>query len=239
MHNHAQVNLHYCSYNCLILAIEMAIFFALSLLRDTNKMAAALLAGQLGTPTGRTLLGASIVIIGFGDIGRHLSIRLQPFGVKNITVLGRKPSLKGDTGIGYYDQYGQVADAPVLVATADIIFICCPLTRENRGMIDAAFISYLKPSCILVNVARGGLLDYPAVEQALVEGRLGGLGMDVYHTEPFTISDSIFKLPNVIATPHVAGVTEVSYRTMARILGENVKRVRDATVGAIEGVVNR
>ncbi|KAI8569138.1 hypothetical protein RHMOL_Rhmol02G0255600 [Rhododendron molle] len=90
----------------------------------------------------------------------------------------------------------------------------------QAGIVNKTFLSSMKKGALLVNVARGGLLDYEAVLFYLTSGHLGGLGMDVAWTEPFDPDDPILKFPNVLITPHVAGVTEHSYRFMAKVVGD-------------------
>ncbi|GJN12212.1 hypothetical protein PR202_ga30470 [Eleusine coracana subsp. coracana] len=88
---------------------------------------------------------------------------------------------------------------------------------KTVGIVDHKFVSSMKKGSYLVNIARGRLLDYQAVFDHLQSGHLGGLGIDVAWMEPFDPEDPILKFPNVIITPHVAGVTEYSYRTMAKV----------------------
>lgn len=83
---------------------------------------------------------------------------------------------------------------------------------------------------------QGGLLDYKDIQIALDSGLIGGLGLDVYHTEPFPMEDPLLRHPKVIATPHVAGVTESSYKEMACIVADNVRRLRSGR--SLLGVVN-
>nr|GEW46813.1 D-isomer specific 2-hydroxyacid dehydrogenase family protein [Tanacetum cinerariifolium] len=85
------------------------------------------------------------------------------------------------------------------------------------GIIDKAFISAMKKGGLLVNIARGGLLNYEALHNGLISGQLGGLGIDVAWREPFDPDDPILNFPNVLLTPHVAGVTECSFRSMAKV----------------------
>lgn len=151
--------------------------------------------------------------------------RLRGFEVSNICAIGRNHIPEDLQGIGRIDEYGQLKDFARLARDVDIVFLCCSQTRENFGLVDSAFIGALKRGCIIINIARGGLLNYADVEAALLDGRLGGLGIDVYRVEPFDMRDSILSLPNVIATPHVAGVTEISYRTHARLISDNILRV--------------
>lgn len=145
--------------------------------------------------------------------------------MSRVSAIGRNDKPDDIEGIGRIDEYGQFKDFSRLARDVDVVFLCCSQTRENMGLVNNAFITALKRGCILINIARGGLLNYVDVEAALVDGRLGGLGIDVYRVEPFDMTDSILALPNVIATPHVAGVTEISFRTHARLLSDNILRV--------------
>jgi phosphoglycerate dehydrogenase-like enzyme len=93
-------------------------------------------------------------------------------------------------------------------------------------MINAKFLNYCKKDKVyIVNVARGGLLDYDAVLAGLDSGKVGGCGLDVQFYEPFDPEDPFATHPNVYLTPHVAGVTETSYRAMAKVVAEEVRRV--------------
>ncbi|XP_035833536.1 hydroxypyruvate reductase isoform X2 [Helianthus annuus] len=94
------------------------------------------------------------------------------------------------------------------------------LIPTQVGTVNENFISSMRKGGLLVNIARGGLLDYKAVYEGLESGHLGGVGMDVAWMEPFDPNDPILKFPNVLLTPHVAGVTESSYRSMAKVVGD-------------------
>lgn len=98
---------------------------------------------------------------------------------------------------------------------------------STAGMVGTEFLAAMKPNAILVNAARGGLLQYEPVLKALESGSLGGLATDVMWTEPCDPDDPLVRHPRVIVTPHVAGVTDVSYDTMARILAAEVRRLHD------------
>ena len=99
------------------------------------------------------------------------------------------------------------------------------LTPETRGLIDARRLALMKPNAFLINVARGALVDEPALVQALLAGRLGGAGVDVYSQEPPDLTSPLFNLPNVIATPHIAGMTDGTSRKRARCAADNVDRL--------------
>ncbi|KAL2655982.1 hypothetical protein AAZV13_04G096000 [Glycine max] len=235
---------------------EMAIYLMLGLLRKQNELQVSIQQKKLGEPITETLLGKTIFILGFGNIGMDLAKRLQPFGVKVIAIkrswasyaqhasklsrsiflpsccglsLVNKPNLffefltcslllVEDDAEDLVDVKGSHEDIYEFARKADIVVCCLTLNRETVGIINNKFISSMKKGGLLVNVARGGLVDYEAVINHLESGHLGGLGTDVAWTEPFNPDDQIFKFKNVIMTPHVAGVTEHSYRSMAKVL---------------------
>jgi phosphoglycerate dehydrogenase-like enzyme len=100
------------------------------------------------------------------------------------------------------------------------------LSAATRGIIDASVLSALPAGACLVNAARGSLVDYSSLYASLASGHLAGAGLDVYHEEPIAPDDPILKLPNVIATPHIAGVTDRSYGEIADAVASNVERLR-------------
>jgi len=126
-----------------------------------------------------------------------------------------------------------------LWARSDYITLHTPRTPETANLICAASLARCKTGVRIVNVARGGLLHYGDVLEALQTGRLAGVGIDVYHTEPFPdpARDPFLSHPHVIATPHVAGVTHVSYANMGRLTAANVQRVLSGQrpLGAVNG----
>ncbi|XP_052727250.1 uncharacterized protein LOC108332408 isoform X2 [Vigna angularis] len=153
-----------------------------------------------------------IFILGFGNIGMDLANRLQPFGVQ---VMATKRSwasyaqdaikLSRNDERDLVDVKGSHEDIYDFARKADIVVCCLRLNNEMGAL--------------LVNIARGGIVDYEAVMNNLESGHLGGLGTDVAWTEPFNPDDQIFKFKNVIITPHFPGVTEHFYRSMAKVCG--------------------
>lgn len=204
-----------------IACAEMAIYLTLGVLRKQKEMDTAVVQKDLGLPVGETIFGKTILILGFGAIGFEVAKRLKPFGVK---VLATKRNWSSNTVPcdldRLVDKKGGPEDMYELAREADIVITCMTLNSESVGIVDNKFISALKKGSYLINIARGGLLDYEAVFVHLKSGHLGGLGVDVAWTEPFDPEDPILKLPNVIMTPHVAGITEYSYRTMAKVVGD-------------------
>lgn len=219
---------------------EHAIYLILGLLRDQKGMEKAFKERMLGAPTGETLYGKTVFIVGYGNIGKDLAIRLRPFGVKILATRRRWHSnsaldLSKQDAVDNYpiqstdngnikddliDEKGSNECLYEFAKQADIVVTCATLTSETVGMVNVKFLSSMKKGAFLVNVARGGLLDYEAVKASLECGHLGGLGTDVAWFEPFDPADPIIQHPKVLITPHVAGVTEVSYRNMAKVIGD-------------------
>ncbi|XP_074378856.1 uncharacterized protein LOC141720379 isoform X2 [Apium graveolens] len=202
---------------------EMAIYLMLGLLRKQNEMESSVKKKIVGQPVGETLLGKTVFIMGFGDIGFQLAKRLRPFGVKVLATKRNWDSTLQSNGGTYedlVDEKGSLEDFHKFAQAADIVVCCLAMNSETAGIVNKSFISSMKKGAHLVNIARGGLLNYEAVLSHLKSGHLGGLGIDVAWTEPFDPDDPVFKFPNVILTPHVAGVTEFSYRSMAKVVGD-------------------
>ncbi|RZC62636.1 hypothetical protein C5167_024412 [Papaver somniferum] len=223
---------------------EMAIYLMLGLLRQQKEMENVVKQKRLGEPAADTLFGKTVFIMGFGNIGNDLANRLRPFGVKILAtkrswqVKSRDSSLSNgspalgmehdDIG-GLVDKKGGPEDLYDFAQEADIVVTCLLMNSETAGIVDKKFVSAMKKGAMLVNIARGGLLDYDAVKSHLESGHLGGLGIDVAWTEPFDPDDPILKLQNVLITPHVAGVTEYSYRAMAKVVGNTALELHAGT----------
>ncbi|KAJ0960801.1 hypothetical protein J5N97_001302 [Dioscorea zingiberensis] len=204
---------------------EMAIYLMLGLLRKKKEMEASVKQKRLGEPIGDTLMGKTVFIMGFGAIGKDLAKRLHAFGVKIIATKRSWPAgllqqhgSTDDDISGLVDKKGTLEDNYEFAAEADIVLPCLTLNSETDGIINEQFLSSMKKGSLLVNVARGRLLHYDSVYRSLKSGHLGGLAIDVAWQEPFNSEDPILQFPNVIITPHVAGVTECAYRTMAKIV---------------------
>ncbi|MFS8035129.1 putative hydroxypyruvate reductase [Helianthus anomalus] len=204
---------------------EMAIYIMLGLLRKQNEMQCSVRLKKLGDPVGDTLFGKTVFILGYGNIGFELAKRLRPFGVKILATKRNWASndpttLEHGTHEDSVDEKGSHEDIYEFAKKSDIVVCCLTMNSQTVGTVNESFISSMREGGLLVNIARGGLLDYKAVYEGLESGHLGGVGMDVAWTEPFDPNDPILKFPNVLLTPHVAGVTESSYRSMAKVVGD-------------------
>ena len=120
---------------------------------------------------------------------------------------------------------GTPDDLDRVVAESDFLSLHLHLTQETRHVIDARRLALMKPTASIINVARGELVDEEAMHEALLAGRLGGAGLDVFATEPPDPTLPVYQLPNVVATPHISGATDGTSRRRAGAVAENVNRI--------------
>jgi phosphoglycerate dehydrogenase-like enzyme len=203
---------------------EHTILLILATLRQLTTAQANLRHGVLGAPLGTMLAGRTVTLYGLGAIARALVRRLRAFGVRLVGVT-RDPAAPKVRELALDAAYS-VRDRDTALAQTDILVLCLPLSEETRGVIGDDAFAALPPGAFLVNPARGALVDYHALYAALAQGRLGGVGLDVYWQEPIAPDDPLLAFPNVIATPHIAGITDRAYDEIAKVVVENIERLR-------------
>jgi phosphoglycerate dehydrogenase-like enzyme len=203
---------------------EHAVFLLLSVLRQAPVAQASVRSGRLGTPIGRMLAGRTVCLYGLGHVALALALRLRPFGVRLIGIT-RDPDAEKVAAFQLAACYA-TRDRLQALRQTDILIPCTPLSSATRDMIDAAALAGLPKGACLINIARGGLVNYEALVAALASGHLAGAGLDVYWREPIAPDDPLLALPNVIATPHIAGVTDRSYSEIADAVAANIQRLR-------------
>ena len=163
------------------------------------------------------LRGRTVGIIGMGSIARRLVQLLQPFGVH--ILYANRTQRTGE----YEQEYGLCfVNLEELLQRSDIVTIHCALTEETRNLFNAETLQKMKPGAILVNTARGGIADPDALAAALREGRLSYAALDVHAEEPIPEDYPLKELDNVILTPHIAGITEDSFRAMMHDAFRNI-----------------
>ncbi len=207
---------------------EMALLLMLACLRRLPQFDAGLRAGRWGAaPAVQDRLGElggkTVGLVGFGAVPAALAPVLAAMGCRVIyTATGPK-----DVPYEYRDLNG-------LLAESDVISLHVPQTAETAGMIDAAALGRMKPGAVLVNTARGGLVDEAALVAALRSGHLGAAGLDVFAQEPTPAGNPLFSLENVVVAPHVAWVTGGTFDRSFATAAENVRRL-----AAGEALLNR
>jgi phosphoglycerate dehydrogenase-like enzyme len=161
------------------------------------------------------LAGRTVGVVGLGAIGQAVATRLLAF----------------DTRVLYTDAVVEGADdyetVPLerLLREADVVTLHVPLTAEARGMIGRQELGWMKPTALLVNTARGALLDEMALAEALQQGRIAGAGLDVFADEPLDPGHPLRRCPNVLLTPHTAGQTREAMERMVAMMLANIERV--------------
>lgn len=194
---------------------DHAIALLLALLRGIPEYDASARAGTWrGALTPRpTLSGKRLGIVGYGGIGRRVADRAAGFDV-SIAYTGRAE--KPDVPWRY------VASIVALAEMSDILILCAPGGAATRGMVDAQVLKALGPAGYLVNVGRGSLVDTPALIAALHEGDIAGAALDVFETEP-EIPAGLRTAPNILLSPHIAGVTVEAQAVSAALMRRNVE----------------
>lgn len=196
---------------------DYAMTLMLSVARRATAIDARCRRGDWKAMTTRDISGGTLGLIGLGAIGRHVARRAQGFGM---TVLAHDP---------FWDEaYAEAnrivrASPEEIYAQADVISLHLPLTEETQGFIGAAQIAQMKPDAILINTARGGLIDESALLDALESGRLYGAGIDTFAQEPPT-DPRWFSLENVVLGSHCAASTAGAALNMGRMATENLIR---------------
>jgi phosphoglycerate dehydrogenase-like enzyme len=167
----------------------------------------------------RTPDGATMAIVGYGSIGREVARRAKAFGMH---VIGVSRSGKQDDLI---DEAQRIEALPQVLARADVVLLAVPSSARTRGLFGAAQIAACKPGALVINVARGNIIDRDALLAGLESGQIGGAGLDVTDPEPLPPEDSFWDAPNLIVTPHVSGFSgERGIERLTGILAANVLR---------------
>jgi (S)-sulfolactate dehydrogenase len=191
---------------------EYVVTAALMLLRGAYFSTRAVEAGtwpRQMLSQGRETSGKVMGILGYGSIGRLTAEKARALGMRVVTHDPVVPS-------------PEARPLDALLAESDVVSLHIPLTPETRGLLDERRLRLMKRDAILVNTARGGIVDERAVATMLREGRLGGAALDVFDTEPLTAGSPLAGAPRLLLTPHVAGVTLESNERVSALIAERV-----------------
>jgi phosphoglycerate dehydrogenase-like enzyme len=176
--------------------------------------------------------GATLGVVGLGSIGGRTAELVSAF---DVTVVGTKrdPSTAPAAADAVYSPDGLYEVLP----ESDYLLISCPLTDETRGLIGADALDALSDDAVLVNVARGAIVDQDALTRALQGGSLGGAALDVFEEEPLPAESPLWELSNVVVTPHNAGWGSHTLERAADLFAENYRRFADGEYAAMENRV--
>ena len=196
---------------------ELALGMMLSLLRNVPQVEERCRAGKTKDGlVGTELKGKTVGIVGAGAIGQNTGRLCKAFGCK-VIAYNHRPKQAAE---GTIDEF---VDLDTLTREADIISLNCPLNDSTRGMFNAERIAMMKKTAILINVARGPVVDSQALADALNEGRIAGAGIDVFENEPpLDVNHPLLHTPNTIVTPHVAFASKESMALRAQIVFDSL-----------------
>jgi phosphoglycerate dehydrogenase-like enzyme len=165
----------------------------------------------------REVLDSEWLIIGFGAIGQAVAQRAKGFGAR-VTGVRRNQDAHP-----LADRIAPMSALPDLLAQADVVVLCTPLTADTRHLVDARFLAAMKPASVIVNVGRGGLVDEPALLAALDAGTPEHAVLDVFETEPLPQDSPFWGHPRVTLTPHSSGITSGQWSRNETLFLDNLK----------------
>lgn len=202
---------------------EYVITMTMCLLRGTYLSSTELAEGRwprLQLSSGRETAGKTLGLIGFGGIGQKTALLAQAVGM---TVIAFDPMIQESNPV-WMDLGVERCDLDDLLNRADAISLHLPLTETTRGLLSRDRLEQMKRGAVVVNTARGGILDERAVADALITGRLAGAALDVFDQEPLPGNSGFVGVPNLILTPHIAGVTLESNERVSLMIAERVSQ---------------
>ncbi len=180
------------------------------------------------------LWGKTMGIVGLGNIGREVARRASAFGMRVLAVKRRPSAISEEPVDGLFLGYEGLR---LMLPECDVVVITAALTPQTRFMIGRNELASMKKGAILINVARGSLVDEQALVEALTSGHLAGAGLDVFENEPLPPNSPLWHMPNVIITPHVGGLSE---RTRQRVFERFLENLRRFLAGEpLIGVVDK
>jgi (S)-sulfolactate dehydrogenase len=200
---------------------EYVIATAMLLLRGAYAATAEVAAGEwprAALSDGREIGGKTLGLVGFGSIGQHTARLARGVGME---VAAFDAMMDADHP-AFAATGARCAGLDEVISMSDVVSLHVPLVDSTRGLIDAARIAAMKRGAVLVNTARGGIVDEAALAAALKSGHLGGAAIDVFHTEPLPATPYFQGCPNLILTPHIAGVSTESNERVSELIATKV-----------------
>lgn len=207
-----------------VAAAEHTVALMLALMRNLAAADASVRRGewQRSKLMGRELRGKTLGLVGIGRVGGLVARRAAAF---EMTVIAHDPYA---TEAGAHAIGARLVELDELLATADVVSLHAPLTEKTRGLIDAAALAKMKPTTVVVNAARGEIVDADALAEALRAGRIGGAALDVFAAEPLAADSPLRDAPRTVLTPHIAGST---HEAQTNVAVDVVRQVLDVLEG--------
>lgn len=203
---------------------EHALMFMLCLAKKWSQAQANIHSGVFYHPVLDELQGKTLGLVGFGGSARELAKRAWAMGMRSLAMdlVNVDSEILRDCHVEYF---GTTDALPKLLAESDFLSLHVPITPQTRHMIDRTAFAQMKKTAFLINVARGELVDEAALLEALTTGQIQGAGLDTFTDEPLSVEHPLLKMPNVLATPHIAGGTHGTSRRRCQAAAENIFRI--------------
>lgn len=176
--------------------------------------------------------GKTAVVVGLGRIGGRIVRLCKALGMN---VVGVRQNVAG--GAEGADEVHSFRDLKSVLPRADFLILACPLTEETRHLVDAAALALLKPTAQVINVARGRVVDEPAIIAALQGGKIAGAALDVTADEPLPADSPLWAMPNVLITPHTGGETHMYEDNVLDFMMENIARLQRGEAALVNQIV--
>lgn len=176
--------------------------------------------------------GKTAVVVGLGRIGGRIARLCKALGMN---VVGVRQNVAG--GAEGADEVHSFRDLKSVLPRADFLILACPLTEETRHLVDAAALALLKPTAQVINVARGRVVDEPAIIAALQGGKIAGAALDVTADEPLPADSPLWAMPNVLITPHTGGETHMYEDNVLDFMMENIARLQRGEAALVNQIV--
>ncbi|HWD40936.1 MAG TPA: NAD(P)-dependent oxidoreductase [Fimbriimonas sp.] len=200
---------------------DMVLLLLLMVYRRISEAQKAMQTGNWAVEPGRTLKGKTACLVGMGGIGLSAAVRLQACGMKLLGVR-RNPHKTVPEELHFEEVFGPDRLHWAL-SKSDVVILSATTDEETRGMMGEDEFAIMPEGSVVVNVGRGGLIRQDALVKALQTGHLGGAGLDVFDKEPLDPAHPLLRLPNVVATPHLAGTTHEALRGIGDYIVENIR----------------
>lgn len=179
----------------------------------------------------KLLFGKTVVLVGIGPIAEELALRCEAFGLRVIGVSDARKEAPHFEALYPRSRFNEAA------ALADFMIVLVPLSDKTRHMINAEVLAAIKPTSIIVNLARGPVIDEQALIKALQEKRIGGAALDVFETEPPTNDNPLWDMPNVIITPRIGGMSDVYGQQVLPLVVHNLRCFLDGRPSEMKNIL--
>jgi phosphoglycerate dehydrogenase-like enzyme len=183
--------------------------------------------------TVKLLAGRTVGILGVGAIAKDLAPRCKALGMKVVGITSAKRALRG------FDCMFARNELTKAVRDLDFLILLTPYSAQTRGLVNAEILKAMKPESFLVNLARGGIVDEPALVEALKAGTIAGAALDVFATEPLAPDHPFWDMPNVIVTPHLGGFHDQYAEKALPVIEDNLERFLAGDTATMRNVVKR